>query len=360
MRRKLPNAGQKVTALALILFTSSAQAASLADYRKCSHTEGYAAAASARSLKIRKALGTANIPAPKLFIPDSFGESSRVNFSTHMKDILEEGSSKLYEELRHGTPAVIDPAQGVAEFKEQKAHAREVLVMNEFNDSKNKSQQVKLGLDGKPLKDAKGAPVVENVTGISALVSDLFSHIVSAQKSKKLNQSNPSEEAKYKSIIEQHIASAPVATFYGVKIRDGKKETKTRTSTVRDALGKLNDLEIREGEIDEMHFVSDSQTPPVSLQLNMLLTYRTGQDNVYLEVLRILSHYFDEQYKVLSKRSYQLEHGMMNPAGLSTWTVLKNTFVGEEAPAFKVVGDYFSGDSDAAKASVKKMLTQAA
>ncbi|MBL7713930.1 MAG: hypothetical protein JNL01_00595 [Bdellovibrionales bacterium] len=341
----MKNQLSKILVLSLALQTiGSAQAASIEQYRACAKSTSSPKIAQSRMNELRALLGSNDQAAPKIDWKLLSDHKRRLNYSAYLKSILQPGATELYEKLRYGNPDPVDPSMTLDQYRQYQAMIRQLHLMRALNSESVKAKEVK-----------NGKTVV--LTGISAIVKEFFAYVVSHQK-KELNPDQiaktTKDEITVRTQVEKYLAAGP-------------KDSKGNSPL--DYLGDVHNIEVRNGKVDEIHFthfldrsVHSDLVPgskKLSLQLNMLLTFRTGQDDVYLMTQKILHQYFEAQRRVFAKRLVQLKSGLLDPGAESPWQKFKKEFWDRKVPHAKVV-DYYKGDVQAASDSIRQALTSTA
>ncbi len=278
---------------AFLLFSTTAYSAPLSLYRDCLGHSKEKEAARVRISSLRKQLGTEHYRLPDLSVVRRMkSDARRTSYSTYFRSLIQTVSDQLHADFRFGTPVAIDPAMSVDQYRNQLAFLRQDRVMNAFNSKRQTSQVV---VAGKP----------KTLYGISALVNDLRGMRAMAR---------PEEKA-----TERAAGSMPyVGPTLAISTYLEKGPRNSRGHGISQTMGKLHWVEVREGQIDELHFLGNQDLAAKSphnplnertttLSLDMLLNLRTGHEDIYLEIQRILVRYFEEQESIFARRRAEIQ-----------------------------------------------------
>ncbi len=361
-----PHLFQSFVALAVVSsMTGSAVAAPLTSYRSCQKLGDENVKAVQRLVKIRQALGTNGNLVPQLtvpifamqFPPPPAVKPRRQSFSNYFRDLARSATERFHHEVRYQSPESFSPAQSIDEFREVSKAKQDSIILGYLN---SKSRKAKVnGPDGRPME----------LWGMDALLSDLVGYVILAQKETDAYAwvPIPQGELELRDRLQGYFSKAGV---------------NSAGESVFDILGKLHDTEIREGQIDEIHFTNDmspfsfpflpqaggfmdanvlrkyySSTFPdsekVSLTLDMLLNLRTGREDAFVAVQETLVHYLERQREVFGRRRAQLTSMTYEfKKYVKAFKNINALLLTHQAEIF----EYFSGNKAAATASIAQAM----
>jgi hypothetical protein len=356
----------------------AAISAPLSEYRACLGLKEEGPKAAARIGRIRQALGTESLRVPSLAaspLPAPFLAANpkprtpprRQSYSNYFRQVMQEAADELHIDLRYWTPRGFDPSQSVDEYRSALAEAREASVL------KSLLSKSRFSVAAAPVAGAK--PV--KVWGMEAVLTDLLTFTVASQKSRAEPWTLiPPPELAVRDRLKTYLDAAP-------RNPDGQ--------SVTDVLGRLHDLEFREGMLDEVHFtdpkagfgpafmpgtpsgmvmkngklstpdvldyyanpISDRQK--ISLSLDMLLGLRTGKEDAFVEVQRVLVGYLDRQRETLARRRASLKDPLRDVKRLASTFIKANQMLVTHQS--EVIG-WFAGDRAKAEASMAQALAE--
>lgn len=203
-------------------------------------------------------------------LPEQKGLPLRQSSSLFIKNLLDDAIRKMANNLLYSEPKVIDPGLTSSE----RNAVRQARLMEEviFTHVQPYFKNIE--------KDSK-------VSGIDIFLTQLIQQVIQPhelekKKSLSVDKSKQNQDLGLSKVLGQ------------LALKDGKN--------VLEILGPVTAVEFREGSLHKISFTPKGQTvaynqapAEVDLSLSTLLTYRTYQDDAYIQILESLVRYFSMQ-----------------------------------------------------------------
>ena len=208
------------------------------------------------------------------------GKKKSPETSGFYKNKMSKAVIELLNEEKLGTPMSFNPEWSVATIKQEKKKILSKKVIEILNQG--------------DIKVIGEVPV----TPITALIGALNEKVIKVKKSNnKAPIGNPLIIEKMRKEITQYV---------------GEKSPLKKGQSVMDILGEITELGVVEGIVGEVVFKNNKMEVP--LKFSMMLTFKSDEDDYYLDIQEMLINYLKEQNEVFNR---QIEY--MNESSSSIW-----------------------------------------
>ena len=189
------------------------------------------------------------------------GKKKSPETSGFYKNKMSKAVIELLNEEKLGTPMSFNPEWSVATIKQEKKKILSKKVIEILNQG--------------DIKVIGEVPV----TPITALIGALNEKVIKVKKSNnKAPIGNPLIIEKMRKEITQYV---------------GEKSPLKKGQSVMDILGEITELGVVEGIVGEVVFKNNKMEVP--LKFSMMLTFKSDEDDYYLDIQEMLINYLKEQ-----------------------------------------------------------------
>ncbi len=213
-----------------------------------------------------------------------YNSNNPISSSFFFKEFLSGASDAVLRSLRYGTPLAIDPSLTIEQYQAKLDQRESHICVAAIN-------QVGYTADGKNSEmDQLLARIKKNLSGSS-----------SGGRGQREAAPIFAEERKIVGLLRAHMAQAPGA------------------DQIRRILGEVHDVELFNNRIRRVVFTHEadkskktetlSNSKKVEMQLSMVISMRTGQDEAFVKIQNCVVQYLKAQQVVLGNRMGAIKGG---------------------------------------------------
>ncbi len=264
--------------LAAAMSGQDAPAANLNEYRAgllksagTGETESLARLAELRRSLVTEELRIEGLEA--VSIPDE--SHHRFYSSITLKDIMQNGVTEVMRSQAMDAPMAFDPSWTPDEQRAVKALSERKRCVRSLMNSRK--------LNGK-------------ADGLNLLVNEIYSKLAipeatvrKAQASRVVSPATREAVSKMRQTLMAHLADAP---------------ENSKDQLLGEILGPIGEIDFTDGMVHRVFFGQGAASIPASL--SMLLTYRLGEDGIFVQTQDCLLQYLKDQQEVLTERQSQM------------------------------------------------------